>query len=80
MSMSSLSYERAASSDIGCGSCFRNSEAWVPVSCVCQVLQFGLDQLTTVGIEVIPPEPPVVVFLWPERRGARQGRAVFGAA
>jgi hypothetical protein len=35
--------------------------------------KFGSDQLTTLMIEVIPPEPPVVAFLRPERRGAGKG-------
>ena len=30
--------------------------------------------------EVFPPEPPVAIIVWPERRGAVKGAPQFGAA
>jgi hypothetical protein len=32
------------------------------------------------GREVFPPEPPVAITVWPERRGAVKGAPQFGAA
>jgi len=32
------------------------------------------------GRRVFPPEPPVAIMVWPERRGGVKGAPVFGAA
>jgi hypothetical protein len=32
------------------------------------------------GRRVFPPEPPVAITVWPERRGDVKGAPVFGAA
>ena len=48
-------------------------------SCVCQVLQKS-GHLDHAVEGVIPPEPPVVGILLPERSAVRKGAPGFGAA
>ena len=49
-------------------------------SCVCQLLQKDLGHANPSNGTLIPPEPPVVVFLPAGTERSAQGRAVFGAA